>query len=632
MTNEYVNYLRTLASHDGEVGRKAQDELMKIADLDEVVDPTDGETLRDVLRHDKGHDDWHAAHGDPPCKDEADCARMRAKYDDDDADGVAKKKDDTDYGSIISDRKGEPVNAKLYAKVIADAKKKFDVYPSAVANGWVVQEYKRRGGKYVVSKREVSEDERASLAEAGNAMPDGSYPIANESDLKNAIQSYGRAKDKSGVKSHIKRRAKELGRTDLLPEKWAKKKAKKNASAKVIKELKRMKLTDPSRVEAIDRIIASLKKASDNSYTPTSAVQSNAKRALEWIADGKAGGGFTSVGRKRASDLARGASVSMETIKRMKAYFDRHQSDKDATGFNSGEDGFPSPGRVAWDAWGGDAAWSWATEIVEREKKKEKKVVKYSEDQEREANGRFGSGTTNDVHALDVDKLPDASRAIYNDAVKSITQYGLNSQPMSGRVDGVLKTHAYLIGLGHSPEVVTEVFNSLKSHSMGLDAQVIADARLNSWLADPKSPQGAALRDFSALEVNLASKIEDAQREKIANEYNNKERYTDRGDGVLRNDSDRDITWDNRQAAISAAQEKIGVYSRRGDFGDRTLVPWSKSAGGALGFTPDRRMKREDLQSQGWYPLAGVSAYTVGQQGESEVLMWNPSMLANAKK
>ena len=40
------------------------------------------ESLADVMRHDKGHDDWHAAHGDPPCKSEADCARMRATYDD----------------------------------------------------------------------------------------------------------------------------------------------------------------------------------------------------------------------------------------------------------------------------------------------------------------------------------------------------------------------------------------------------------------------------------------------------------------------------------------------------------------------------------------------------------------------
>ena len=39
-----------------------------------------GESLADVIRHDQDHDDWHAMHGDPPCKSEADCARMRAKY------------------------------------------------------------------------------------------------------------------------------------------------------------------------------------------------------------------------------------------------------------------------------------------------------------------------------------------------------------------------------------------------------------------------------------------------------------------------------------------------------------------------------------------------------------------------
>jgi HK97 family phage prohead protease len=43
----------------------------------------------------------------------------------------------------------------------------------------------------------------------------------------------------------------------------------------------------------------------------------------------------------------------------MISYFARHNSDKDATGFSSGEDGFPSAGRVAWDAWGGDAGQTW---------------------------------------------------------------------------------------------------------------------------------------------------------------------------------------------------------------------------------------------------------------------------------
>lgn len=48
--------------------------------------------------------------------------------------------------------KNVPVDTDLYRRVMAEAKKKFDVYPSAYANGWIVQEYKRRGGKYRVEK------------------------------------------------------------------------------------------------------------------------------------------------------------------------------------------------------------------------------------------------------------------------------------------------------------------------------------------------------------------------------------------------------------------------------------------------------------------------------------------------
>jgi len=39
-------------------------------------------------------------------------------------------------------------NPSLYKKAKAKAKAKFDVYPSAYANGWMVQEYKRMGGTY----------------------------------------------------------------------------------------------------------------------------------------------------------------------------------------------------------------------------------------------------------------------------------------------------------------------------------------------------------------------------------------------------------------------------------------------------------------------------------------------------
>jgi len=71
-------------------------------------------------------------------------------------DDLEKAKDK--FKEVITPRKGEPADKDLYARVVAAAKAKFDVYPSAYANGWVVQEYKRRGGKYSVNKAQGIED------------------------------------------------------------------------------------------------------------------------------------------------------------------------------------------------------------------------------------------------------------------------------------------------------------------------------------------------------------------------------------------------------------------------------------------------------------------------------------------
>ena len=104
-------------------------------------------------------------------------------------------------------------------------------------------------------------------------------------------------------------------------------------------------------------------EAADSTYKPPQGVQNAAKRALKWISEGKAGSGFTSVGRGRAQQLASGVSINRRTVARMKAYFARHTVDKKATGFNAGEEGYPSPGRVAWDAWGGTAGQAWVNRI-----------------------------------------------------------------------------------------------------------------------------------------------------------------------------------------------------------------------------------------------------------------------------
>ena len=98
----------------------------------------------------------------------------------------------------------------------------------------------------------------------------------------------------------------------------------------------------------------------DGSYNPPEGVAVAAKRALEWIDEGLAGAGFTAVGRARAVQLASGADVSADTVNRMISFFARMEASvKGATGFNSGEEGFPSAGRVAWDSWGGEPGQSW---------------------------------------------------------------------------------------------------------------------------------------------------------------------------------------------------------------------------------------------------------------------------------
>jgi hypothetical protein len=64
--------------------------------------------------------------------------------------------------------------------------------------------------------------ERMKLAEEGKAMPDGSFPIRNIEDLKNAIQAHGRAKKakRASVKRFIEKRARQLRRLDLIPSEW----------------------------------------------------------------------------------------------------------------------------------------------------------------------------------------------------------------------------------------------------------------------------------------------------------------------------------------------------------------------------------------------------------------------------
>ena len=91
---------------------------------------------------------------------------------------------------------------------------------------------------------------------------------------------------------------------------------------------------------------------------PTKGMIEEAARGLEWRREYNRGG--TEVGVARARDISNGSNLSDDTVKRMHSFFSRHEVDKKGQGFQPGEDGFPSAGRIAWALWGGDAGQTWA--------------------------------------------------------------------------------------------------------------------------------------------------------------------------------------------------------------------------------------------------------------------------------
>jgi HK97 family phage major capsid protein/HK97 family phage prohead protease len=92
--------------------------------------------------------------------------------------------------------------------------------------------------------------------------------------------------------------------------------------------------------------------------TPTEGMKAEARRYRAWKQEGRPGG--TNVAATRASQILSGDELSPETVITMAAWFARHEVDKQGKGFRPDSDDYPSPGRVAWAAWGGDSGQSWS--------------------------------------------------------------------------------------------------------------------------------------------------------------------------------------------------------------------------------------------------------------------------------
>jgi len=131
--------------------------------------------------------------------------------------------------------------------------------------------------------------------------------------------------------------------------------------------------------------IIEVKALSDIDLTPTQGMIDEARKGLEWRKEFGRGG--TEVGIRTARMIINN-ELTPDRVTRMFSFHSRHQVDKEAEGYNSGEKGYPSNGRIAIALWGGDAGFSWSerkrAEIVEEEEKRVSAKIKTSLENKRD--------------------------------------------------------------------------------------------------------------------------------------------------------------------------------------------------------------------------------------------------------
>jgi hypothetical protein len=97
-------------------------------------------------------------------------------------------------------------------------KKEQSTHPATVHASEVLMEHLALQG--VDTYKDYTAEQRRRMAKAGQAMPDGSFPIANCADAENAIHAVGRAKNPDAAKSFIRRRVRALGCSGSIFENW----------------------------------------------------------------------------------------------------------------------------------------------------------------------------------------------------------------------------------------------------------------------------------------------------------------------------------------------------------------------------------------------------------------------------
>jgi hypothetical protein len=213
---------------------------------------------------------------------------------------------------------------------------------------------------------------------------------------------------------------------------------------------------------ALTTLNVSIVSSAGRMYTIPKGAQEEAKRALDWHKEFHRGG--TPVGLNSARTLAKGGQIGIEKVRHIAKYFPRHEVDKKATGYQPGEKGFPSRGRIAWALWGGDAGWKWAQTIVERENKKAIRADGYADHGYEEDAYNYATDTSYDA---DVDAFKIAA-ATDNGAVEFIARMRMDGSGIDRlyKIDDAYSVSVWDAGFWHA---MPEVNPDFASYDLALD-------------------------------------------------------------------------------------------------------------------------------------------------------------------
>lgn len=117
-------------------------------------------------------------------------------------------------------------------------------------------------------------------------------------------------------------------------------------------------IIDGGTLKGVEKKNLNSRAVSDISLKVTKGMQEQARIGLEMRKEFGRGG--TAVGVKTANMIIND-QMTVERVKKMYSYLKRHEVDKQAEGFNPGEEGYPSAGAIAWKLWGGQPSVVWST-------------------------------------------------------------------------------------------------------------------------------------------------------------------------------------------------------------------------------------------------------------------------------